>query len=106
MPRAKAIVRTVPAWGDRKDAGGAAGRATPVSPVQVWADRGLVFVPVKSLVLVQEVVVLVVCMERLQVVSLLGVLLLVINTRMVGIVALRRRGGTVHGLIFVVLVLL
>ena len=27
MPRAKAIVRTVPAWGYRKVAGGAAGRA-------------------------------------------------------------------------------
>jgi hypothetical protein len=30
MPRAKASVRTVPAWGERKDAGGAAGQATPV----------------------------------------------------------------------------
>ena len=35
MPRAKAIVRTVPAWGDRKVAGGAAGRAPPVRPVRV-----------------------------------------------------------------------
>jgi hypothetical protein len=35
MPRDKAIVRTVPAWGDGKMAGGAAGRATPVRPVQV-----------------------------------------------------------------------
>jgi hypothetical protein len=33
MPRAKAIVRTVPAWGDRKVAGGAAGRATPIRSV-------------------------------------------------------------------------
>jgi hypothetical protein len=33
MPRAKAIVRTVPAWGDRKVAGGAAGRAPLVRPV-------------------------------------------------------------------------
>jgi hypothetical protein len=33
---------------------------TLVRPVQVWADRGLVFMPVKSLVLVQEVIVLVV----------------------------------------------
>jgi hypothetical protein len=39
MPRAKAIVRTVPAWGERKVADGAAGRATPVRPVQVWADK-------------------------------------------------------------------
>jgi hypothetical protein len=33
MPRAKAVVRTVPTWGDQKVAGGAAGRATPVRPV-------------------------------------------------------------------------
>jgi hypothetical protein len=30
MPRAKASVRTVLAWGERKVAGGVAGRATPV----------------------------------------------------------------------------
>jgi hypothetical protein len=78
MPRAKEK-RMVPAWGDRKAAGGAASRATPVRPVQVWAERGLVFVPVKSLVLVQEVVVLVCDLESLQVVSLLGVLPLMIN---------------------------
>jgi hypothetical protein len=53
-----------------------------------------------------EVVVLVVGLESLQEVSLLGVLLLVLNTRMGGSVALRWRGGTVHGLSFVVLVLL
>jgi hypothetical protein len=34
MPRAKASVRTVPAWGERKAAGGVAGRATPVRPVR------------------------------------------------------------------------
>jgi hypothetical protein len=34
MPRAKANVRTVPVWGERKAAGGAAGRATPVRPVR------------------------------------------------------------------------
>jgi hypothetical protein len=33
MPRAKAIVRMVPAWGERKAAGGAIGQATPVRPV-------------------------------------------------------------------------
>jgi hypothetical protein len=48
-------------------------RATPVRPVQVWVDRGLVFMPVMSLGLVLEVVVLVVGLESLQVVSLLGV---------------------------------
>jgi hypothetical protein len=35
MPRAKASVRTVPAWGERKAARGAAGWDTPVRPVQV-----------------------------------------------------------------------
>jgi hypothetical protein len=56
--------------------------------------------------LVQEVVVLVVGLESLQEVSLLGILLLVLNTGMGGSIVLRRRGGTVHGLSFVVLVLL
>jgi hypothetical protein len=56
--------------------------------------------------LVLEVVVLVVGLESLQVVSLLDVIPLVLNTRMGGVVALRWRGGTVHGLPFVVLVLL
>jgi hypothetical protein len=56
--------------------------------------------------LVQEVVVLVVGLESLQEVSLLGILLLVLNTGMGGSVVLRRRGGTVHGFSFVVLVLL
>jgi hypothetical protein len=51
-------------------------------------------------------VVLVVGLESLQVVSLLGVLLLVLNTGMGVVVALRWRGGTVHDLPFVVLVLL
>jgi hypothetical protein len=51
-------------------------------------------------------VVLVVGLESLQEVSLLGILLLVFTTGMGGVVALRRRGGTVHGCSFVVLVLL
>jgi hypothetical protein len=80
--------------------------ATPVRPVQVWADRGLVFKPVMSLGLVQEVVVLVVGLESLQVVIFLGVLPLMLNTRMGGVVALRWRGVMVHGLSFMVLVLL
>jgi hypothetical protein len=50
--------------------------------------------------------VLVVGLESLQEVSLLGVLLLVLNTGMGGFIALRWRGGTTHGLSFVVLVLL
>jgi hypothetical protein len=52
------------------------------------------------------VVVLVAGLERLQVVWLLGVLPLEFTTGMGGVVALRRRGGTIHGLSFVVLVLL
>jgi hypothetical protein len=62
--------------------------------------------PMMSLDLVQEVVVLVVGLESLQVVNLLGVLLLVLNTRMRGVVALRWRGGTVHDHHFMALVLL
>jgi hypothetical protein len=42
----------------------------------------------------------------LQEVRLLGILLLEFTTGMGGVVSLRRRGGTVHGLSFVVLVLL
>jgi hypothetical protein len=65
-----------------------------------------VFVVVRMLSLVQVVMVQVVGMRSLQVVSLLDVLPLVLNTRMGGVVALRWRGGTVHGLPFVVFVLL
>jgi hypothetical protein len=79
---------------------------TPVRPVLVWADRELVFVPMASLDLVLEVVVLVVGLESLQVVSLLDVLSLVLNTGMEGVLALRWRGGTVHGLPFMFLVLI
>jgi hypothetical protein len=53
-----------------------------------------------------EVVVLVVGLESLQEVSLLGALPLVFNTGKGGVVALSWRGGTFHGLSFVVLVLL
>jgi hypothetical protein len=56
--------------------------------------------------LVLEVVVLVVGLESLPEVSFLGVLPLVLNTGMGGSIALIWRGGTVHGLPFVVLVLL
>jgi hypothetical protein len=71
--------------------------------VQVWADKVLVSVPARRLGFIQVVVVLVV---GLQVVSLLGVLPLMLNTGMGGVVALRWRGGTVHSLPFVVFVLL
>jgi hypothetical protein len=53
-----------------------------------------------------EVQLLVVGLERQQVVSLLGILPLEFTTGMGGVVALRRRGGTFHGLSSVVLVLL
>jgi hypothetical protein len=69
MPRAKAIVRTVPAWGDQMAARSAAGRTIPVRLVQVWANRRLVFVPVRSLGLVLEVKVMVLGLESLQVVD-------------------------------------
>jgi hypothetical protein len=62
------------------------------------------FVVVQVLGLVLEVVVLVVGLESLQEVSFLGVLPLVLNTGMGGVVALSWRGGTVHSLLFVVLV--
>jgi hypothetical protein len=55
--------------------------------------------------LVPEVVVLVVGLESLQEVSLLGVLPLVLNMWMGGVVAVRWRGGTVHNTPLVVLVL-
>jgi hypothetical protein len=54
--------------------------------------------------LVLEVMVLVVGLESLQVVSLLGVLPLVYNMGMGGVVALSGRGGMVHGFPFVVFV--
>jgi hypothetical protein len=74
--------------------------------VQVWVDRGLVLVLVRRLSLVQVVVVLVVGMGSLQVVSLLDGLHLVLNTRVGGVVALRWRGGMVHGIPFVAFILL
>jgi hypothetical protein len=113
MPRAKVSVRTVLAWGEQKAVGGAAARATPVRPVrgsgQTGAgldssSSGFVLVQVRGLFL--EVMVLVVGLESLQEVRLLGILPLELTTWMGGVVALRRRGGTVHGLSFVVLVLL
>jgi hypothetical protein len=67
---------------------------------------GEVFEVVSRVISVLEVVVLVVGLESLQVISLLGVLPLVLNTGMGGVVALRWRGGTVHSLPVVVLVLL
>jgi hypothetical protein len=53
-----------------------------------------------------EVELLVVGLERQQVVRFLGILPLEFTTGIGGVVALRRRGGTAHGLSSVVLVLL
>jgi hypothetical protein len=66
----------------------------------------VVFEVVSREVSVLEIVVLVVGLESQQVVSLLGILPLEFTTRMGGVVALRKRGGAVHELSFVVLVLL
>jgi hypothetical protein len=113
MPRANESVRTVPAWVERKATGSVAGGVKPVRPVlkpirPVWSQQGasLVFVLVRRLGLLHEIVVLMVGLESLQVVSSLGVLPLVPNTGMGGVVVLRWRGGTAHGLPFVVSVLL
>jgi hypothetical protein len=66
----------------------------------------VVFEVVSREVSVLEVVLLVVGLGSQQVVSLLGILPLEFTTGMGGVVALRRRGGTVHGSSFVALVLL
>jgi hypothetical protein len=66
----------------------------------------VVFEVVSREVSVLEIVVLVVGLESQQVVSLLGVLPLVFSMGLGGVVALRWRGGTIHGSPFVVLVLL
>jgi hypothetical protein len=113
MPRAKANVRTVRAWGERKAVGGAAVQVTPVTPVWGTGQTGaglnrqrFGFRARTKRGLFLEVVVLVVGLESLQVVRFLGVFLLEFTTEMGGVVALRRRGGTVHEFFFVVLVLL
>jgi hypothetical protein len=66
----------------------------------------LVFVLVMSLGFLQEVVVLVVGLESLQVVSLLDVFHLVINTSLGEVTALSLGGATDHTLPIVVVVLL
>jgi hypothetical protein len=74
--------------------------------VQVWTGRTLGFVLLQILGFVLEVMVRVVGLESLQVVMLLGVLPLVLNMGMGGVVALSWRGGMVHNFPFMVLVLL
>jgi hypothetical protein len=129
LPRGKAMVRSVPAWGDASSRSRGvflervvrpAWLGSQTGPAQRGAVRlarlggstaprilgGVVFEVVSRVVSVLEVVVLVVGLESLQVVSLLGILPLMLNTGMGGFVAFRWRGGTVHSLPFVVLVLL
>jgi hypothetical protein len=129
LPRGKAVMRSVPAWGDAsyRSRGAFLERAVrpawiggqtvptqrgPVKPAWLGSPTaprilgGVFFEVVSRVVLVLKVVVLVVGLESLQVVSLLGVLPLMQNTGMGGVIALRWRGGTVHSFPFVVLVLL
>jgi hypothetical protein len=98
LPRGKAMVRSVPAWGDVSSRSRGAfleravrptwlGGSTPPPPGRILGK--VVFEVVSRVVSVLEVVVLVFRLESLQVVSLLGVLPLVLNTGMGGVVALR-----------------
>jgi hypothetical protein len=74
--------------------------------VQAWTDSYLGFELVEVRWLFLVVVILVVGLERVQVVSLLGVLPFEFATGMGGVVALSWRGRTFHGLSCVDLVLL
>jgi hypothetical protein len=113
MPRSKASVRIVLAWGERKAAGGVAKGVKPVRPVlepvrPVWGlQSGKFGFRARELSrFVSGGRGSVVGLESQQVVSLLGVLPLVFNIGMGGVVGLRWRGGKIHGSPFVVLVLL
>jgi hypothetical protein len=67
---------------------------------------GFIFEVATRVVSVLVVVVLVVGMVSLVVLSLLGVLHLMLNTSVGGVVAFSLRGATVHGLPFMAFVLL
>jgi hypothetical protein len=128
LPKDKAVVRSVPSWGDASSRSRGAvlervvrlawlgGQTGPpqwgvVRPARLGGSTapgilgGVVFKVVSRVVSILEVVVLVVGLWSLQVVHLLGILPLMLNMWMGGVVALRRRGGTVHSFPFVVLVL-
>jgi hypothetical protein len=113
MPRAKASVRTVSAWGERKAAGGVAGRATLVRPMRYTGHTGAGLGRQGAGFRADD--------EsrfgsggcgsggwpgEFAGGQFVGVLPLVLNTGMGRVVAWRWRGGTVHGLPFVFLVLL
>jgi hypothetical protein len=129
LPKGKAVVRSVLAWGDVSSRsrgavlegavrpawlGGQTGPAQRGAVRPAWLGSstpprilgGVVFEVVSREVSGLEVELLVVGLERQQVVSLLGILPLEFTTGMGGVVALKRREGMVHGLSFVVLVLL
>jgi hypothetical protein len=114
LPKGKAVVRSVPACGDASFRSRRAVLEGAVRPAWLGGSTappprilgGVVFEVVSREVSGLEVELLVVGLERQQVVSLLGILPLEFTTGMGGVVALRRRGGTVHGLSSVVLVLL
>jgi hypothetical protein len=106
-------VRTVRAWGERKAVGGAAAQATPVRPVWGTGQTGAVLDRKQFGFRART---------GMRVVSggrgsggwageFVGGQVawhspLEFTTGMGGVVALRRRGGTVHGLSFLVLILL
>jgi hypothetical protein len=113
MLRAKASVRTVPAWGERKAVGSAAGRATPVRPMRGTGQTGAGLDWQQFGVRARTGARFgsrgrgsVGWAGEFAGGSLLGVFPLVLNTGIGGSIALRWRGGTVHMLSFVVLVLL
>jgi hypothetical protein len=132
LPRGKAVVRTIPAWGEKSALGerDPAHRVKSFRPVwkpakPVWVPRNLsdrfqyrsdqfggsrgtsfIFVLVMSLGSGLLVMVQMVGMVSLQVVILLDDLHLVLNSRLEGIIALRWRGGTVHGFPFMAFILL
>jgi hypothetical protein len=129
LPRGKAVVRSVPAWGDASSRSRGAVLEGAIRPAWLGGQTGppqrgavrlawlggltaprnlgrVVFEVVSREVSGLEVKWLVVGLERQQVVSLLGILPVEFTMWMGGVVALRRRGGTVHGLSSVVLVLL
>jgi hypothetical protein len=112
MPRVKASVRTVPARGERKDVGGTAGRATPVRPVRGTGQTGAGLDRQQFGFRART------CARfvsggrgscgwagEFAAGQLARHSPLMLNTGKGGVVALRWRGGTVHGFPFVVLVL-
>jgi hypothetical protein len=89
LPRGKVVVRSVSAWGDVSSRSRGVVLERAVRPAWLGGQTGPAQMGVSRVVSVLEVVVLLVGLESQQVVSLLGVLPLVLNTGMGGVVALR-----------------